>query len=161
MEAVLSLRHIFRVAKAVNVDPLTSIEGAVVYITEGKDAGIVAETWRLAFQDPPKLGIVVVNGLPRGAQVEWHVLRCQKMEEEEGRRAVTRISFDDEVDGVLNEFTGQLGALCIVFGNLRPVEGIQARLRKLITQQIPSNAIYSLDGGSFRKRNSCIALITG
>ena len=115
MEAVLSLQHIFRVARAVNVDPLIGIEGGVVYIVDERDALIVARTWDMAFDGPPRLGIVVVNGLPRGARVEWHILRCQKSAED-AIPPVTRVVFDDEAEGVLHEFSGEQGVLCMIFG---------------------------------------------
>ena len=158
---MLSFQHIFRVARAVNVDPLTAIEAAVVYITDEKDAGIVAKTWEMAFEDPPKLGIILVNNLPRGASVEWHILRCRKSGYEEEMRPLTRISFDDEVNEVLHEFSDEMGALCMIFGNLKTSTRLQELLPKVLIQKIPSRAVYSLNNGSLQKRNSCIALLTG
>src|SRR5256885_556908 len=95
MEAVLSLQYIFRVARAVGVDTVMGIECAVIYIVEEGDAETVAETWRGAFEDlVPSLAIVVVEGLPRGARVEWHVIRCRKSGEEEERQMKSCMAFE-------------------------------------------------------------------
>jgi len=158
METVLSLQHIFRVARAVNVDPLAGIEGAVVYIVDERDALIVAKTWDMAFEDPPRLGIVVVNGLPRGARVEWHVLRCQKSAED-AINPVTRVLFDDETDGVLHEFSGEQGVLCVTFGKTNQAQKIQKRLSRTVIQAIPSKIVFSTHKGTIQRRSTCIALM--
>ena len=162
MEAVLSLQHIFRVARAVAVDTVRGIECAIVYIVEEDDAKIVAETWRGAFGDfVPSLAIVVVDGLPRGARVEWHVIRCQKSgEEEEEKEVKSRMAFEQhEVIAAVNEFQGDHGVLCMIYGSSQHHEALKSRYQNLAIQTIPSRAVYSLSSNNLTRHISCTIIL--
>lgn len=160
MEAALSLQHIFRVARAVAVNTVRGIECTVVYIVEEGDAKIVAETWRGAFEGiVPSLAIVVVDGLPRGARVEWHVIRCQKSGEEE-REVKSRMVFEQhEVITAVNDFQGDHGVLCMIFGSSQHHEALKSRYQNLAIQTIPSRAVYSLSSDNLTRRTSCTIIL--
>jgi enamine deaminase RidA (YjgF/YER057c/UK114 family) len=159
LESVLSLQHIFRVARAVNVDPLQGIEGAVAYITEQGNVNVVMETWRRSFEGrPPPLAIVLVNGLPRGAALEWHVIRCRKTSDEEATGEVRMVfDCDDAVSGAFAELRGEHGVLYVRFGSLLPDK---LRSDSVAVQEIPSNAVYSV-GEQISRHTSCTIIITG
>jgi hypothetical protein len=162
MEAVLSLQHIFRVARAVGIDPARGIECAVVYIVDEGDVEIVAETWNGEgiFEDVPPLAIVVVDGLPRGAKVEWHVIRCRKFGEEEEREVKSRMAFEQhEVITAINEFQGDHGVLCMIFGSSQHHKALQSRYTNLAIQIIPSRAIYSMSNNKITQQSSCTIIL--
>ena len=160
LELALSLQHIFRVARAVNVDPLRGIEGAVAYITEERNVNIVAEMWTRAFDElRPPLGIVLVSGLPRGATVEWHVIRCWKKTSDEDPTGGFRMVFDDD-DGIsvaAAELRGEHGVLCMRFGCPLPHK---LNILGIAAQEIPSRAIYSV-GKQISRHTSCTVFQTG
>ena len=159
MEAVLSLQHIFRVARAVNVDPMSGIECAVAYIVDESDVPLVAETWRSAFEVVPSLAIVVVDGLPRGARVEWHVIRCQKSTEDE-KKARSRMAFEQhEVITAINDVTHSHGGLCMIFGSSEHYDSLRSRYKNIAMQTIPSKAIYSTSNNEIKKHESCTVIL--
>jgi hypothetical protein len=160
MESALSLQHIFRVARAVNVDPSTSIEGAVVYIVDENDTEIVSETWNAAFEDKPSLAIIVVDGLPRGARVEWHVIRCQKWSDEP-KTAKFRMAFDEhQVVTAITELRGNHGMLCITFGSSKQNNLIRSKYANLVLQSIPTNAVFSVKGTKIERHPLCTIILT-
>lgn len=161
MEAVLSLQHILRVAKAVNVDLRTLTTTVVAYIADEMDRDIVAHTWhrRMTVQELDRLAIVVVKGLPRGARVEWHVLRCMK-HSDEGLNPTHGLYFDDEVDSLYG--SGLEAGLCMTFGDKSVVKKIKSRHPEMVVQRIPSKAVYCVGVSgkySITKHKSCIALL--
>ena len=159
-EAVLSLQHIFRVARAVRVDPERGIEGAVVYIVDERDVKIVAETWTSAFEEAPQLAIVVVKGLPRGARVEWHVIRCQKTTEENVPPRL-RMAFEEhEMVRAIGDLQGDHGVLCMSFGCSKFPSSVQSRYPNTAVQTIPSAAIYSVSKGTPARRNACTIILS-
>ena len=161
LEIALSLQHIFRVARAVNVDPLRGIEAAVAYITEERSVNLVAETWIRAFDEvPPPLGIVLVSALPRGARVEWHVIRCRKKTSDEHAACGFRMVFDDDDDGIsvaVAELRGEHGVLCMRFGS--PLSD-KLNTLEMAVQEIPSKAIYSA-GKQISTHTACTVIQTG
>ena len=156
MEAVISLQHIFRVARAVNVDPLTGLQGAVAYIIDEKDALVVAEVWRNAFEEIPELVIVVVEELPRGARVEWHIIRCQKTSDD-GGKSTLRIAYED--GEVTNDLRGEFGVLCMVFGSQDSIQRIKSRYTNIAIQAISSRAVYSVKNG-LQQHSSCTIIFS-
>jgi enamine deaminase RidA (YjgF/YER057c/UK114 family) len=159
-EAALSLQHIFRVARAVKLDPLTGIEVAVVFIVDERDVSIVAETWRLRFEEVVHpLAIVLVDGLPRGARVEWHVIRCHRSSDEE-RRETTRIAFvDHDVITAISELRGDHEVLCSIYGSDEISQDIRKRWPNTALQTAPSRAVYSLQKANIIRHKFC-AIIT-
>src|SRR5271170_1199651 len=159
-EAVLSLQHIFRVAKAVRVDPESGIEGAVVYIVDEGDVNIVAETWGSAFEEAPELAVVVVKGLPRGARVEWHVIRCQKTTEEDTPPR-SRMAFEEhEMMTAISDLRGAHDVLCMSFGSTTFLQSMRSRYPNMAVQVIPSTAIYSVSKGTIARRNACTIILS-
>ena len=157
-QAVLSLQHIFRVARAVNVDPRTGIEGAVAYITDEGDVNVVAETWRRGFLSGkmPPLAIVLVTELPRGAKVEWHVLRCQRTFDgpHEGK---FRMVFDDEVAVIkagyeLRDDTNDV--LCMRFGT----GDLNWTSSTMAFHELPSGAVYAVEEDKISRHKSCVVI---
>ena len=160
MESVISLQHIFRVARAVNVDPFTGIEGAVVYIVDESDTEIVFETWNAAFEDKPPLAIIVVDGLPRGARVEWHVIRCQRCSDEP-KTAKFRMAFEEhQVITAITELRDNHGVLCITFGSSKQHNSIRSKYTNLALQTIPTNAVFSVKGTKIERHPSCTIILT-
>jgi hypothetical protein len=160
IESVLSLQHIFRVSRAVNVDPETGIEGAVVYIVDEGDVEIVGKTWTVAFDVAPPLAIVVVDGLPRGARVEWHVIRCQRSSED-AKRGNFRMTFEEhEVITAINEFRDVYGVLCVTFGSSKQHLSIQSKYNNVAFQRIPSNALFSISGTKVERHPSCTFILS-
>ena len=158
MEAVISLQHIFRVARAVNVNPSTGFEGAVVYIVQEEDVQVVAETWKNSFEDAPQLAIVLVDGLPRGARVEWHVIRCQKSSDEVSKPRVRMAVEEHQVSTAINELRGEHGVLCMVFGSQEIIPRITLRYKDVAVQTIPSRAVYSVTNGIVQHKSCTIIL---
>lgn len=158
MEAVISLQHIFRVARAVNVDPLTSLEGAVAYIVEETDVQVVAETWRNAFEDVPELAIVLVDNLPRGAKVEWHVIRCQKSSDQSTESGFQMAFEEHRVLTAVTDLRGEHGVLCMTFGSQEIVAKIKSRYTNVAVQTIPSKAVYSMKDGIQQHKSFTIIL---
>jgi enamine deaminase RidA (YjgF/YER057c/UK114 family) len=159
MEAAISLQHIFRVARAVNVDPLIGLEGVVAYLVREEDVQIVAETWKNSFEDAPQLAIVLVDGLPRGARVEWHVIRCQKSSDEVSRPKVQMAVEECQVVIAINALRGGHGVLCIVFGSQEMIPRITSRYQDVAVQTIPSRAVYSVDEGIVQHK-SCTFILS-
>jgi len=160
LEIALSLQHIFRVARAVNVDPLRGIEGAVAYITEEQNVNLVAETWIRAFDEvPPPLGIVLVSALPRGARVEWHVIRCWKKTSDEDSTGGFRMVFDDDdrISVAVAELRGKHGVLCMRFGSRL---SDKLNILEMAVQEIPSTAIYQA-GKQISRHTACTVIQTG
>jgi hypothetical protein len=156
MQAVLSLQHIFRVARAVNVDPLAGIEGAVAYITTEGDVNIVAETWRRAFSSGrlPPLAIVLVTGLPRGAKVEWHIIRCQRTSEEpeEGK---FKMIFDDELAVMVAGYElrdEENDVLCLRFGTTE----MNWSSSTLAFHEVPTGAVYAVTKHAISRHKTCV-----
>jgi hypothetical protein len=159
-EAVLSLQHIFRVARAVRVDPESGIEGTVVYIVDEGDVNIVAETWRNAFEEASDLAVVVVKGLPRGARVEWHVIRCQKITEEDTPPRL-RMAFEEhEMMTAISDLRGAHDVLCMSFGSTTFLQSTRSRYPNMAVQVIPSTAIYSVSKGTIARRNACTIILS-
>lgn len=159
-EAALSLQHIFRVARAVKVDPQHEIEGAVAYIVAGEDVSVIAETWKHAFEHAPPLAIVLVNGLPRGARVEWHVLRCQKSSQEVARSALKVVFEDDQLLRAITERKGDYGVLATIFGSSSSISSIKSQFRDLAVQAIPARAVYSASQGRADHKNFCAFIMS-
>lgn len=160
MESVLSLQHIFRVSRAVNVDPETGIEGAVVYIVDEGDVEIVGKTWNAAFDLAPPLAIVVVDGLPRGARVEWHVVRCQRSSED-AKEGKFRLTFEEhEVITAITEFRDTYGVLCLTFGSSTQHLSIHSKYNDVAIQRIPSNAVFSISGTKVERHPSCTFILS-
>jgi hypothetical protein len=160
MESVLSLQHIFRVSRAVNVDPETGIEGAVVYIVDESDVEIVRETWNAAFDVTLPLAIVVVDGLPRGARVEWHVIRCQRRSED-AKQGKFRMTFEEhEVITAITEFRDTYGVLCVTFGSSKQHLSIQSKYNDVVIQRIPSKAVFSILGTKVQRHPSCTIILS-
>jgi len=156
----LSLQHIFRVARAVRVDPERGIEGAVVYIVDERDVKIVAETWTSAFEEAPQLAIVVVKGLPRGARVEWHVIRCQKTTEENVPPRL-RMAFEEhEIMTAISDLRRAHDVLCMSFGSTKFLQSTRSRYPNMAVQVIPSTAIYSVSKGTIARRNACTIILS-
>jgi hypothetical protein len=160
LEAVLSLQHIFRVARAVNVDPLIGFEAVVAFIVDERDVQVVAETWKLRFYGKgPVLAIIVVKGLPRDARVEWHIVRCQKSTEDE-RSSKTQVAFsNDEAITAIDELRDRSG-LCTIYGSGEAFQSLKARYPNISFQLIPSTAVYSVIDKVERHR-SCTIIISG
>ena len=158
MEAVISLQHIFRVAKAVNVDPLTGLECAVVYIVHEEDVQVVAETWKNSFEDAPQLAIVLVHDLPRGARVEWHVIRCQKSSDEVSKPRLRMAVEEHQVSTAINELRSEYGVLCIVFGSPEMIPRITSKYKDVAVQTIRSRAVYSVNNGIVQHKSCTIIL---
>lgn len=159
MEAVISLQHIFRVARAVNVDPLIGLEGAVAYIVQEEDVQVVAETWKNSFEDAPQLAIVLVDGLPRGARVEWHVIRCQKSSDESSKPRLRMEVEEHKVITAINELQSQYGVLCMVFGSQEMIPNIISRYKDVAIQTIPSRTVYSVNNGIIQHK-SCTFILS-
>lgn len=157
LQSVLSLQHIFRAARAVKVDPLRGIRGAVAYMTKEWTVGLVAETWRRAFDEVPPLAIVVVSGLPRGARVEWHVIRCQKTSDEETTGGFRMIFNDDRISTAVADVRGKDGVLCMRFGSSLPDT---LRKANMAVQEIPCRGVYAA-GERISKHASCTIIQTG
>lgn len=160
MEAVLSLQHIFRVAKAVNVDPTTGFEGAVVYIVNENDVHIVAQTWERAFDDAPGLAVVVVNELPRGARVEWHVLRCQKLSDETSESKFQMTFSDHQLRAAISDIRRDHGTLCMIFGSQASAPLIKSKYKDVAVQMIPSNTVFSVSNGVIERQSSCTFILS-
>jgi len=160
MEAVLSLQHIFRVARAVNVDPLTGFEAVVAFIVDEGDVQVVAETWKLRFEGKgPILAIVVVKGLPRDARVEWQIVRCQKSSSEEPSPK-TQVAFvDDKVITAINELRDH-SSLCTIYVSGEALQSLKSQNPHISFQFIPSRAVYSVIDKVQRHR-SCKIIISG
>jgi hypothetical protein len=160
MESVLSLQHIFRVSRAVNVDPGTGIEGAVVYIVDESDVEIVGGTWNAAFDVAPPLAVVVIGGLPRGARVEWHVIRCQRTSED-AKQGNFRLTFEEhEVITAITEFRDTYGVLCVTFGSSKQHLSIQSKYNNVAIQRIPSKAVFSISGIKVERHPSCTFILS-
>lgn len=158
MEAVISLQHIFRVARAVKVDPQTGIEGAVVYIVEEGDVQIVAETWRNSFESAPELAVVLVEGLPRDARVEWHVIRCQKSSDDISNSKF-RMAFDEhKLFTIMSDLCSESGMLCISYGSQDMTSKLRSWHPNIAFQTIPSKAVYSVNNEIERHRSCTIIL---
>jgi hypothetical protein len=155
MEAVISLQHIFRVARAVNVDPSTGLEGAVAYIVDANDVEIIAKTWNKTFDKPPPLVAVVVDGLPRGARVEWHIIRCQKSSED-GKSSRFLMTFDESAR---TDILGEHG-LCMIFGSQNWAHSIKSRNRDMALQTIPSKAVYRVSATGIDRHSSCTIIFS-
>jgi hypothetical protein len=155
MEAVISLQHIFRVARAVNIDPLTGVECAVAYVVEETDLNIVAETWKRAFEEAPELAVVLVDGLPRGAKVEWHLIRCQKSSDEAGEARFRMLFEEHRVPSTISDIRGELGLLCMIFGSH---EINTSTYTNIAIQTIPSRAVYSVNNG-IKRHKSCTIIL--
>jgi hypothetical protein len=52
-------------------------EGVIAYIVDRNDVDVVADVWNRFCKNSKELAIAVVDELPRGARVEWHVIRCR------------------------------------------------------------------------------------
>lgn len=161
MEAVLALQHIFRVARAVGVDPSSGIECAVAYVVHESDVSTVAETWRGRFEMiPPSLAVVVVEGLPRGARVEWHIIRCRKTSEDEMEAKKAHMAFEQhEVITAINEFSSAYGVLCIIFGSSQERNALSSRYKSIAIQNIPSKAVYSISSTNEIKEHSSCTIV--
>lgn len=158
MEAVISLQHIFRVARAVSVDPMSGLESTVVYIIDERDVQVVAEAWKNAFENAPELTIVLVDDLPRGARVEWHVIRCQKSSDE-ARNSRIQMAFEEhQVITAINDLRGDYGILCMIFGSREILPEIKSRYTNVAVQTIPSKAIYSVNNGIHQHKSCTIIL---
>lgn len=159
-EAVLSLQHIFRVARAVRVDPSRRIEGAVAYIVDERDVNVVAETWRSAFEEPTDLAVVLVKGLPRGARVEWHVIRCQKTTEEDVPPQL-HMAFDEhEMVSAITDLRGDHGILCMSFGASKSLPSMRSRYPNMAVQTIPSRGVYSVSNDAITRREACTIVLS-
>ena len=158
MEAAISLQHIFRVARAVNVDPLVGLEGAVAYIVQEQDVQVVAETWKNSFEDAPQLASVLVDGLPRGARVEWHIIRCRKSSDEVSKPRLRMEVEDHQVFTTIDELRGEYGVLCMVFGSQEMMLRITSRYKDVAFQTIPSRAVYSVNNGIVQHKSCTIIL---
>ena len=159
MESVLSLQHIFRVAKAVNVDPLIGLEGGVAYLVNEEHVKVVAETWTLAFDDPPPLTIALVDGLPRGALVEWHIIRCRKRSDVPKTTKFSMAWTNSEISLAIHNFRGEYGVLCIVFGRLQFVREMKSRYKHVAIQSIPCKGIYSTGIDGIKSRDLCTIVL--
>jgi len=160
MEALISLQHIFRIAKAVNVDPSTAFEKGVVYIVDQKDRQIVADTWTNAFKDAPDLLIVLVEGLPRGAKVEWHIIRSQKTSVDLKNSKMRTALNECEVFTAIHELEGEYGVLCITFGSRKWPDPNKLQHLNVAVQRIPSKAVYLLSNKTIEGHNSCSILLS-
>jgi hypothetical protein len=157
MQAVLSLQHIFRVARAVKVDPLTGIEGAAAYITDEADVNVVAETWRRAFASRPlpPLAIVLVTGLPRGAKVEWHIIRCQRSDAP--AKGKFRIIFDDERAVMVAGWDlrdDESDVLCLRFGTA----DMNWTSSTLAFHEVPTGAVYAVGKHKISRHKTCVVV---
>jgi hypothetical protein len=153
MEAVLSLQHIFRVAWAVNVDPLTGFETVVAFIVDEGDVEVVAETWKLKFERRrPVLAI--------DAMAERQVVRqCQKSFSGEPSLK-THLGFvDDKVITAINKLRDHSG-LCTIYGSGEALQSLKSRYLGISFQIIPSRAVYSIIDKVERHR-SCTIIISG
>jgi hypothetical protein len=162
LEAAASLQHIFHVGIAVGAHPIR-FEGAVAYIINEEDVEIVAETWKLAFKNPPPLAIVLVNGLPRGAVVEWHVIRGQKWSDEPKGPIVQFGRTNMEVTTIMDKLqkTTGYGVLCIVFGRADVVSQMKSRYGNVAIQSIPCKRVYSCLGSRITSHDSYTILVPG
>lgn len=158
MEAVISLQHIFRVARAVSVDPLNGLEGAIAYIVDERDVQVVGETWKNAFEDAPQLTIVLVDDLPRGARVEWHVIRCQKSSDEVQNSRFQMAFEEHQVITAIDDLRGDHGLLCMIFGSQETLPKIKSRYTNVAVETIPSKAIYSVKNGIHQHKSCTIIL---
>jgi hypothetical protein len=153
-EAVLALQHIFRVARAMGINPSTGFEGGIAYIVDEKDVQIVAETWKAAFEEPPELLLAVVKGLPRGAKVEWHIIRCQKPDDDDdSTRTKFRMVYSETMARATFSDFGP-GLLCFVLGEYIALQRSGAAI-----QWIPSQAIYSVSRQEIQQHRSCIIIL--
>ena len=74
-QAGLALRHVSRVARVLSGDTCHSAARAVCYVTCIDAARQALHTWRTSEDTNKDLQVqcVMVNQLPRGAEVEWEV----------------------------------------------------------------------------------------
>jgi hypothetical protein len=136
------------------------MEGVVVYIVDESDAEIVSETWNAAFEDRPPLAIVVVDGLPRGARVEWHVIRCQKSSDEP-TTAKFRMTFEEhQVLTGINELKDNHGVLCTTFGSSKQHDSLRPKYANVALQMIPSRAVFSIKGTKIERHPSCTIILS-
>ena len=161
MEAALSLQHIFRVARAVNVDPQTQIEAAVAYVTAEEDVSIVSETWKLSFEQTPPLAVVIVDGLPRTALVEWHILWCQTMSEGVKSRRLRIVVDEDRLVTTVRECQGPYGVLAHVFGSSASISSVKSRYPKMAVQTVPARMVYSASKDRIERYNFCAFVMSG
>ena len=142
------------------VDPATGIEGAVVYIVDEGDVTVVTEMWRNAFEKAPPFAAVLVNGLPRGARVEWHIIRCQKPTEEDAPPRLRMAFAEHEIVTAINEVRRDNGVLCISLGSDKFATQIQSRYPNVAVQTVPSTAIYSDSKSKVARHDTCVIILS-
>jgi hypothetical protein len=115
----------------------------------------------MRFRDEaPTLAVVVVNGLPRGARVEWQIVQCQKSSDEEQLGKI-RVAFQDhQVITAVNDLRGDDNVLCLVYG-AGDFKRVRSRFPGTVFQCIPSRAVYAVTHDRLERHSSCTIIISG